>query len=447
MKRERDDRTQADLDATVISAILNNDVKAKQIITKAIEDGANPNMHVYQDVTLLMAVSQMFHTGDLARYLISKGAFCDLQTADGRTALHFATNKGRRSTVEVLLEARARVDHPDVEGFTPLHRACARNDGLGIAELLIVYRAPVDAITRKGMRPIHVACHLGTADMVRLLLDHGASLKDTVPDACSIICCAIRNKQYHAEVLHELVARGVNLKIPCPNHKYGHVHTAMKEGTAQLRVLANLFPPNNSLKDRCPQGTHPDPVGAYRVGRHFGIDVPGPNAVIAFVDAATWPAKFCWAVNRIHSARPADAVDILSRYTDNRSLSHIVVAEAQGMVRDPTTRDTLFHVAARTGNMDALKALMRRYANPLLRNAADRTPLQEAANAQVRALICEYAVFRPDFWHADWYGPYFCMRARAFLLVAQRWRDTRVRSLSRDIVFCILQWVAHFEEV
>jgi hypothetical protein len=254
---------------------------------------------------------------------------------------------------------------------------------------------------------------------------------------------------HYAEILGELVAIGVDMdtQAECALHKTSNADLALQMGAGPLRALAKFTKPSKALQGKGIPSKSPAPIDVWHTGRHFGMHAPNKGTFRLYIDK-NMPPALCWAAQRMHPVTPAEAVATLAA-APNYGVSRLIVREAQGMVRDPTTGDTLFHVAARTGNMDALRALMRRYANPLLRNAADRTPLQEAANAgaEARALIREYAVFRPDFWHADWWGPYFCMRARAFLLVALRWRTTGVRDLGRDVILCVLQWVARYEDV
>ncbi|KAG0467759.1 hypothetical protein HPP92_017087 [Vanilla planifolia] len=74
---------------------------------------------------------------ELLRLLLKDGAAVNDKTADGRTALHLATEERHRESVAMLLAAGARADvRTPVEGNTPLHVAAANGDE-AMASLLI----------------------------------------------------------------------------------------------------------------------------------------------------------------------------------------------------------------------------------------------------------------------------------------------------------------------
>jgi len=64
-------------------------------------------------------------------FLVSRGANVhaetagnEVQSANGATALFFASQQGHIECVEVLVDAGSAVDHADAEGWTPLCLAC-----------------------------------------------------------------------------------------------------------------------------------------------------------------------------------------------------------------------------------------------------------------------------------------------------------------------------------
>jgi ankyrin repeat protein len=65
-------------------------------------------------------------------FLVSRGANVRAETsgnqaspsANGATALFFASQQGHIECVEVLVDAGSAVDHADAEGWTPLCLAC-----------------------------------------------------------------------------------------------------------------------------------------------------------------------------------------------------------------------------------------------------------------------------------------------------------------------------------
>ena len=62
--------------------------------------------------------------------------------------------------------------------MTPLHLA-AQEDKVPVAEVLVKYEAQIDPHTKAGYTPLHTACHFGQINMIRFLLEQGASVNAT----------------------------------------------------------------------------------------------------------------------------------------------------------------------------------------------------------------------------------------------------------------------------
>lgn len=436
MKRERDDDDDDTPDAALFRAVHN------------LEEDANLDMPINRcGSTFSMLLSQRSHNNknlDLLRLMLAKGSNVNAANERGHTALFYAAKAGTAEAVRVLIDAGALVNHVDCLGAMPLHYAACREDesiSLGVAKALLESRAALETPAAPA-DPLFSACWRGTPAVVALLLACGANPNGD--KRCTPMCCALRNRSHHRIIMMALHLCGAVATGGCPQHG-AYARIALAHGASELRALANLVPANQELRGRAPQDAHPDPVGAWRAAvAHFGIQRPNTSRVIAEMQKGR-SGHICWAMLRL---MPPPQGETLAQLLSLRGpVGQLVAREAHGFLRHSVTWDTLFHQAASSGDLATLRTLMERRANPLYRNSADQTPLQVAANAEVRRLIAEYAVFRPDFWHADWYGPYFVMRARAFLLVAQRWRATGVRTLGRDVLLTIVQWVARVEEV
>jgi ankyrin repeat protein len=98
-------------------------------------------------------------------------------SADGFQPLGLACFFGRRAAVELLLTNAAELNTPARNAFqvTALHAALAGPDP-GIAATLIAAGADVNAAQQGGVTPLQEAAHIGDANLVRLLLDHGANV-------------------------------------------------------------------------------------------------------------------------------------------------------------------------------------------------------------------------------------------------------------------------------
>jgi ankyrin repeat protein len=151
--------------------------------------------------------------------LLDAGADIDAKRGDGRTAYALAYQSGQKETCDLLASRGANTEVPIIDYFvemcaraTPEEvRAFMAQEGAGIEVRAVVEEAqsnpaiarvlpdlasshrtdgvrgllaagfPVDARGEHGGTALHWSCWKGYADLVKLLLEHGASL--TIEDA------------------------------------------------------------------------------------------------------------------------------------------------------------------------------------------------------------------------------------------------------------------------
>ena len=89
----------------------------------------------------------------------------------GETPLHFATGKGSKEIVELLLTNKADVNVKDKAGETPLHYAAY--GGKEVAEILLAHKADVNAKDDTGNTPLQLATMMDRKDVADLLRQHG----------------------------------------------------------------------------------------------------------------------------------------------------------------------------------------------------------------------------------------------------------------------------------
>mmetsp|Transcript_87118 Transcript_87118/g.186810 ORF Transcript_87118/g.186810 Transcript_87118/m.186810 type:complete len:184 (-) Transcript_87118:23-574(-) len=92
--------------------------------------------------------------------------------------LHEATQRRDIAEVRRLLAEGANVNKPDVDLYTPLHRACDLQDA-GLVGLLLEAGADPD-VSHPGLdgwTPLHLAAWRDAADCVALLIANGADVR------------------------------------------------------------------------------------------------------------------------------------------------------------------------------------------------------------------------------------------------------------------------------
>ena len=120
----------------------------------------------------------------VAQLLLERGVDVNARDNDQATPLHFACYNSSLEIVQVLLDHGAEADARDVDGRTPLHKVSQDLDiyldedsyhGPSIiARLLLEPGVDVNARDEDQATPLHIASNWGLADLVEVLLDHGA---------------------------------------------------------------------------------------------------------------------------------------------------------------------------------------------------------------------------------------------------------------------------------
>ncbi len=179
-------------------------------IEKALAEGADINYQNPQqnfDTPLMVAI-RLNHQ-ELAEFLLKRGANPGLASPSGKTALHVAVNANRPEMVrllaategvplnaaekqegytalhgaaeqaepamlESLLSAKASLKTTTNKGETALHLA-ARNANANVLRAILKRKAPIEATSNDGYTALHEAAGNGTAENTRLLLEAGAN--------------------------------------------------------------------------------------------------------------------------------------------------------------------------------------------------------------------------------------------------------------------------------
>jgi ankyrin repeat protein len=169
-----------------------------------LKAGADPNERNPQGETALHWAVWRARSREIIAMLLDAGADIDARREDGRSAYALAVRSGQTETGKLLAARGANTELPEIDRLvgslaaaeaedlpgllanapiTPLPPECARllpefaaNHRTTAARALLAAGIPVDTRGDHGGTALHWACWKGYADLVEMLIAHGASL-------------------------------------------------------------------------------------------------------------------------------------------------------------------------------------------------------------------------------------------------------------------------------
>src|SRR5688500_14890438 len=114
-----------------------------------------------------------------------------------RSPVADAAQSGDISAIQKLLQAKADVNAPQVDGATALHWAVYR-DAAELVDLLVRAGANVKTANREGMTPLAMASIYGNAAIIDRLLKAGADVKSPGPNGETMTMLEARNGNQQA---------------------------------------------------------------------------------------------------------------------------------------------------------------------------------------------------------------------------------------------------------
>src|SRR5262245_7256972 len=184
-----------------------------------------------------------------------------LSSAAAEAPLADAMEKMDRAAVRALLQRRADVNAPQVDGMTALHWA-AYQDDLESVELLVRAGANVKATNRYGIAPLMLAVANGNSAMVETVLKAGADPNTTLPGGETALMTAARVGVLAS--VKALIARGAI--VDAKDDKHGQTALMWAAAEAHRPVVEMLIELGADYRGRLASGMPPRRLAA-REGR------------------------------------------------------------------------------------------------------------------------------------------------------------------------------------
>jgi ankyrin repeat protein len=464
-KRERiDDDDQYELNMELLDAAKSADVAR---VTAALDDGANVNYACSnKQRSALIHACRLQDDWDVASQIVELLVACGASVLQPEhknvLPLHWAARRSSVKVVAILLKAGARVIADDSTQEVPLHYAARRSDeeGAKIMECLCSRGAsgfPAVHTNWEGQVPLMVLAEHGTADMMRVYLSF-SGYEPCGGDAGSrsALTLAARNIVHGAEIIQVLLDHH---KDDNPDDGRGHPYgtpnmmggdNAMAEAlrygnTAAVKALKRGLPlfkwPETSGTSAFSNGCG-DPLGTADAVADCGISVVTGNIWHSHLYSMATP----WVYLRRGVPDVPKVFAALKSYGYQNAWRWIGLEMPN--VRLPGKGSTLLHLAAKNRAWAAIEALCDIWANPFLRDAKGRMPVDLVSHdQQIAVRLREYMQQGPRREVVRWYGPFFLARAHAWMCCVVHWRFSGVRFIPKDVALMVVRRVMALEHV
>jgi ankyrin repeat protein len=330
------------------------------------------------------------------RALLQKKADVNAPSVDGATALHWAAHWDDLETAKLLVQSGANVNVTNRFGVTPLSLACTNGSG-AMVELLLNAKADPNAALPEGETPLMTAARTGKADALKPLLTHGADVqaKEATHGQTALMWAAAEGNVAAVEMLVEFgadvhaVSKGgfTPLMFAAREGQTGVVKSLLKLGVAvdetlksparQAGITAMHLAASNAHFDLAAMlldaGADPNAAGQGWTALHTITWIRQPGYA-SNDPAPTGSGKMDTIVFVKKLAAKGANLNAQMTKRTNVGLSSLNNIGA-----------TPFLLAARTGDAELMRLLKQLGADPLIPNADNTTPLMVAAGVGTRS--------------------------------------------------------------
>ena len=337
--------------------------------------------------------------GDKAvvRDLLANHSDVNVPQADGATALHWAAYRDDLDTAKVLIEAGAAVNVQNRYGVTPLSLACT-NGSAAMIELLLNAKADVELELPGGETPLMTAARTGKTDAVKMLLVHGADVnaKDSEHGQTALMWAAAEGNVSTVAMLNEFgadlhaVSKGgfTGAAVRSPRREKGcRQSSSVKEGASIEETLQKpAKQAGTSAMDLATANAH------YELASMLLDDGANPNSAEqgwTALHTVTWIRQPGYASNdpAPEGSGNMNSIDFVKKLAAKGANlnARMTIRTSVGLSSLNTSGATPFLLAARTGDAELMRLLVKLGADPLIPNVDGTTPLMVAAGVGTRS--------------------------------------------------------------
>jgi len=157
-----------------------------------------------------IADAAMNKNKDAVRSLLQKKADVNAPQVDGTTALHWAVRADDLETADLLIRAGANVSAANREGVTPMQLAAINGSARMLERLIKTGASPNASLSKFGDTALMLAARTGKTDSVTLLLDNGAQVNAVETwGGTTPLMWAVSER--HLDTVKLLLANGANV--------------------------------------------------------------------------------------------------------------------------------------------------------------------------------------------------------------------------------------------
>src|SRR5215467_13049243 len=157
-----------------------------------------------------IADAAMNKNKDAVRSLLQKKADVNAPQVDGTTALHWAVRADDVETADLLIRAGANVSAANREGVTPMQLAAINGSARMLERLIKAGANPNASLSKFGDTALMLAARTGKIDAVKLLLDNGAQINSVETwGGTTPLMWAVSER--HLDTVKLLLANGANV--------------------------------------------------------------------------------------------------------------------------------------------------------------------------------------------------------------------------------------------